>query len=167
MAASSPCPGTWRSLCPANSVVVSEDPYDLRRFEQAQETDYDQALSELQNGRKRSHWMWYIFPQLEGLGGSWNSVRYSISGIKEAEAYLGHPVLGPRLVTCAEAVLRHERLTAAEIFGYPDHLKLRSSATLFAGVSPAGSVFHRIFDTFFENQPDERTLRMLQPQERT
>jgi uncharacterized protein (DUF1810 family) len=147
--------------------MVSNDPYDLDRFVRAQQTDYDEALSEIREGRKRTHWMWYIFPQLEGLGSSWNSVHYSISGIAEAEAYLAHPVLGPRLVACAEAALRHEGLTAFAIFGYPDDVKLRSSATLFASVSPAGSVFHGIIDQFFDGQPDERTLRRLQSQQRT
>ncbi|MBI4484755.1 MAG: DUF1810 domain-containing protein [Acidobacteria bacterium] len=142
--------------------MVSGDPFDLDRFVRAQQIDYDQALSEIREGRKRTHWMWYIFPQLEGLGSSCNSVHYSISGIAEAEAYLAHPVLGPRLVTCAEATLRHEGLTAFAIFGYPDDMKFRSSATLFASVSPAGSVFHRIIDRFFQGQPDERTLRLLQ-----
>ena len=145
---------------------MPDDPYDLDRFVRAQQTDYNQALAEIRAGRKRTHWMWYIFPQLEGLGSSWNSVHYSISGISEAEAYLAHPVLGPRLVTCAEAALHHEGLTASAIFGDPDDMKLRSSATLFARVSPAGSVFHRIIDTFFQGQPDETTLHRLQSQER-
>ena|SRR5688500_12987141 len=92
---------------------------------------------------------------------------YSISGIGEARAYLAHPVLGPRLMECAEAVLHHEALTASAIFGYPDDMKLRSSATLFASVSPAGSAFHRIIDKFFQGQPDERTLRLLQSQRRS
>jgi uncharacterized protein (DUF1810 family) len=140
---------------------VPDDPYDLDRFVRAQEIHYNQALSEIRNGRKRTHWMWYIFPQLEGLGSSPTSVRYSISGLDEAEAYLADPVLGPRLVECAEAVLLHEALGASAIFGHPDDLKLRSSATLFARVSPAGSVFHRIIDTFFKGQPDETTLRWL------
>jgi uncharacterized protein (DUF1810 family) len=109
--------------------------------------------------------MWYIFPQLEGLGSSAMSVRFSISGPGEAEAYLAHPVLGPRLVECAETVLQHAAtLTASAMFGYPDDLKLRSSATLFASVSPAGSVFHQIIDTFFRGQPDEATLRLLPSQ---
>ena len=140
---------------------MPDDPYDLDRFVRAQETDYDQALSEIRSGRKRTHWMWYIFPQLEGLGSSGNSVPYSISGIGEAEAYLAHPVLGPRLVKCAEAVLHHEGLMASAIFGYPDDMKLRSSATLFASVSPAVSTFHRIIDKLFQGEPDDRTLRLL------
>jgi uncharacterized protein (DUF1810 family) len=137
-------------------------PYDLDRFVQAQEADYARALSELSAGRKRTHWMWYIFPQLAGLGRSSTAARYSISGTAEAAAYLAHPVLGPRLVACAEAVLRHQGVTAAAIFGSPDDLKLRSSATLFASVSPAGSIFHRLLDRFFDGRPDEQTLRLLQ-----
>ena len=146
---------------------MPDDPYDLDRFVRAQETDYDQAFSEIRSGRKRTHWMWYVFPQLEGLGTSLNSIRYSISGIGEARAYLAHPVLGPRLMECAAAVLHHEALTASAIFAYPDDMKLRSSATLFASVSPAGSAFHRIIDKFFQGQPDERTLRLLQSQRRS
>jgi len=143
---------------------VPDDPYDLDRFVRAQQVDYDRALSEIRGGRKRTHWMWYIFPQIAGLGRSWASLHYAISGIGEAEAYLRHPVLGPRLLKCAEAVLHHEELTASAIFGHPDDMKLRSSATLFASVSPAGSPFHRIIDRFFQGQPDEKTCRLLQSQ---
>jgi len=140
------------------------DSSDLDRFVRAQEANYTQALSELRGGRKRTHWMWYVFPQLEGLGSSPMAVRYAISDLGEAKAYLAHPVLGPRLVECAEAVLQHGGLTASALFGYPDDMKLRSSATLFASVSPAGSVFHRILDTFFQGRPDEASLRLLQSQ---
>jgi uncharacterized protein (DUF1810 family) len=147
--------------------MAPDDPYDLDRFLRAQESDFDRALSEIRRGRKRTHWMWYIFPQVEGLGSSGNSLRYAISGLDEAKAYLAHPVLGPRLVECAEAALHHEELTASALFGYPDDMKLRSSATLFASVSPAGSVFHRILDRFFQGQPDEKTLRLLQSQRGT
>jgi uncharacterized protein (DUF1810 family) len=140
---------------------MADDPYDLDRFVRAQEGDYDRALSEIASGRKRTHWMWYVFPQLEGLGSSRNSIYYSIRSLAEAQAYIAHPVLGPRLVKCAEAVLRHEGRTAAAIFGTPDDQKLRSSATLFASVSPPGSVFHLIIDRFFEGQPDEMTARRL------
>jgi uncharacterized protein (DUF1810 family) len=134
------------------------DPYDLERFLQAQEEDYEQALSEITRGRKGSHWMWYIFPQFEGLGFSPTSKRYSLRSVEEAEAYLAHPVLGPRLVECAEAVLRVEGVSAVEIFGSPDDMKLRSCATLFAGVSSEGSVFHRLIDRYFRGQRDDRTL---------
>jgi uncharacterized protein (DUF1810 family) len=144
---------------------MSHDAYDLDRFVRAQETDYERALSEITAGRKQTHWMWYIFPQLEGLGRSRVSAHYAISGTAEAGAYLAHPVLGPRLVECAEAVLLHKGTAASGIFGYPDDLKLRSSATLFAAVSPPGSVFHQIIDAFFQGQADETTLRRLQSNE--
>ena len=119
------------------------DPHNLSRFVEAQDQDYDQALSEIRRGRKQSHWMWYIFPQFDGLGFSAISRRYSIKSRAEAEAYLRHPVLGPRLIECAEAALGVEGRSAFEIFGSPDDMKLRSCATLFARVSPAGSVFER------------------------
>lgn len=137
------------------------DPYDLGRFVQAQEDYYEQALSEIRGGRKRSHWMWYIFPQFEGLGISWTSKRYSVKSVAEAEAYLAHPVLGPRLVECAEAALRVEGLSAVEIFGSPDDMKLRSCATLFACVSSEGSVFHWMIDKYFQGKRDDRTLRLI------
>src|SRR5689334_5126168 len=114
--------------------------YDLARFLHAQEHDYQQALAEIRSGRKRSHWMWYIFPQFDGLGFSATSKHYAIKSIAEADAYLRHPILGPRLVESLEAVLNVEGRSAIEIFGSPDDMKLRSSATLFASVSPAGSV---------------------------
>ena len=104
----------------------SGDPYDLGRFLHAQEDDYERALSEIASGRKRSHWMWYIFPQLDGLAFSSTSKHYSIKGLDEARAYLDHPILGPRLLECAEAAVRVEGRTATEIFGSPDDLKLRS-----------------------------------------
>ena len=141
--------------------MVPGDPYHLERFVRAQETEYYQALSEIKAGLKRSHWMWYIFPQLQGLGSSWNSVRYSLADAGEAKAYLAHPLLGARIVECAQAVLHHDELTASAIFGDPDDMKLRSSATLFASVSPAGSVFHQIIDRFFDGQPDDRTIGLL------
>jgi uncharacterized protein (DUF1810 family) len=137
------------------------DPHDLGRFVQAQEDDYEQALSEIKSGRKRSHWMWYIFPQLDGLGLSATSKRYSIKSSAEAEAYLRHPILGPRLVECADATVRVEGRSAFEIFGSPDELKLRSCATLFASVSPEGSIFHRLLDKYFQGKGDERTLQLL------
>jgi uncharacterized protein (DUF1810 family) len=137
------------------------DPYNLARFVQAQAEDYEQALSEIRSGRKRSHWMWYIFPQFEGLGSSPTSQRYSIKSVAEAEAYLAHPVLGPRLVECAEALLRIDGLSAGTIFGSPDDMKLRSCATLFAGVSSERSVFHQLIDKYFHGQRDEMTLQLM------
>ena len=145
----------------ANGPTGSGDPYNLGRFVQAQEEDYEQALSEIRSGLKRSHWMWYIFPQFEGLGVSSTSKRYSVKSVAEANAYLAHPVLGPRLVECAEAALRVEGLSAAEIFGSPGDMKLRSCATLFGFVSSEGSVFDRVIDKYFCGQRDDRTLRLI------
>src|SRR5436309_9839639 len=123
-------------MADASALDGSADPYSLSRFLQAQENVYQQALSEIRSGRKQSHWMWYIFPQYDGLGSSATSRRYAIKSVAEAEAYLRHPVLGPRLVQCAEAVLGVEGRSASAIFGSPDDMKLRSCATLFARVSP-------------------------------
>lgn len=139
------------------------DPYDLSRFVRAQAEDYDLALSEIRAGRKMSHWMWYIFPQFNGLGFSSTSWRYAIKSIAEAEAYLRHPVLGPRLVECCEAALGVHGASAYEIFGSPDDMKLRSCATLFARVSGPGSVFEGLLGKYFEGVPDERTLQLIGP----
>lgn len=140
---------------------VSDDPHDLNRFLEAQEDTYEQALAELESGRKRSHWMWYIFPQFAGLGMSPTSKRYAIKSIEEAKNYLNHPILGPRLIRCAEAALRIERRSAHDVFGSPDDLKLKSCATLFASVSPADSVFAQLLDKYFDGEPDGDTLRLL------
>ena len=141
-------------MAPAN------DPYDLDRFVRAQATDYDRALSELRDGEKRSHWMWYIFPQIEGLGTSPMSQRYSIKSAAEARAYLDHPVLGPRLRECAAVVRDIVGRSALEIFGSPDDQKLRSCATLFAAVSD-DDVFEQVLRKYFDGQPDKETLRRL------
>jgi uncharacterized protein (DUF1810 family) len=148
-------------MADANEPGAAGDRHDLKRFVQAQDDDYDQALAEIRSGRKRSHWMWYIFPQFDGLGFSSTSRRYAIKSIAEAEAYLSHPVLGPRLRDCAEAVLRVDGRSALEIFGSPDDMKLKSCATLFARVSPAGSVFDRLLDKYFQGERDDKTLRLL------
>lgn len=140
---------------------MTADPHDLTRFVQAQEGAYHQVLSEIRSGRKRSHWMWYIFPQYEGLGFSSTSRRYAIKSLAEAEAYLRHPVLGPRLLECAEAAVRVDGRSASEVFGSPDDMKLRSCATLFACVSPPGSVFERLLDRYFRGERDGTTLRLL------
>ena len=136
------------------------DPFDLRRFVDAQAPTYADAIAELKAGKKRSHWMWYVFPQYAGLGRSSMAERFAIRSIDEAKAYLRHRILGPRLVECAEAVLDVHGKTAHDIFGSPDDLKLRSSATLFSRVSEPGSVFHRILERYFEGEPDERTLAL-------
>jgi uncharacterized protein (DUF1810 family) len=137
------------------------DPHDLNRFLQAQEDDYEQALKEIRNGRKQSHWMWYIFPQFEGLGFSATSKRYAIKSRAEAEAYLCHPVLGPRLLECAKAAIGVQGRSAFEVFGSPDEMKLKSCATLFACVSPSGSVFHQLLDKYYQGERDAATLRLL------
>jgi uncharacterized protein (DUF1810 family) len=128
---------------------------------EAQAGVYERALAEVRSGEKRSHWMWFIFPQIAGLGRSSTSRLYAINGAAEAEAYLNHPLLGPRLVECAEAALQVEGRSAREIFGPIDEQKLRSSATLFAAVSPSGSVFHRLLDRYFQGRQDDRTLELL------
>ena len=139
----------------------SKDPYNLSRFVEAQEGDYEQALSEIRSGAKRTHWMLYIFPQLDGLGMSATAKYYGIKSVKEAKAYLAHPLLGPRLLECAEAVLQIESRSAREIFGSPDDLKLRSSATLFASVSAPGSAFDRLLKQYYGGGRDSKTLQLL------
>jgi uncharacterized protein (DUF1810 family) len=135
--------------------------FDLDRFVKAQANDYATALGELRAGRKRSHWMWYVFPQLRGLGASPASHRYGITGLDEARAYLEHPVLGVRLRECAAVLLGLDDASARDIFGSPDDLKLRSSATLFACASPPESLFDEVLAKYFEGQPDSATLRLL------
>jgi len=142
-------------------MTATRDPFDLDRFLVAQEVQYDAALAEIRDGRKRSHWMWYVFPQIAGLGLSEMSQRYAIRSAAEARAYLEHPMLGPRLVECFEAVLGVAGQTAGEIFGSPDELKLRSCATLFASVSPPESVFERTLDRYFAGERDRRTVELL------
>jgi len=141
---------------------LPDDPHDLDRFVRAQAPDYARALSELRAGQKKSHWMWYIFPQIEGLGGSAMSRLYSIKSEAEAKAYLDHPLLGARLRECFAAVMNVDGRSALEIFGSPDDLKLRSCATLFAAVSDE-SVFKGLLEKYFGGKPDEETLRRLQP----
>jgi len=139
----------------------AKDTFDLNRFTSAQENSYDSALAELRSGRKRTHWMWYIFPQIDGLGHSATAKHYAIKSQEEARQYLNHPVLGQRLLECAEAVFAIEGRSAAEIFGYPDNLKLKSSMTLFAYVAPPGSVFSRVLDKYFNGEQDTLTLQIL------
>jgi uncharacterized protein (DUF1810 family) len=136
---------------------------DLQRFVAAQEHTYATALEEIRSGRKQSHWMWFVFPQIAGLGFSAMSQRYAITSTEEARAYLEDPVLGPRLREVAQATLDVPGRTALEIFGSPDDMKLRSSATLFAQVSETDSVFHRLLDKYFNGEPDARTLQLLLP----
>jgi uncharacterized protein (DUF1810 family) len=136
-----------------------DDRYDLKRFVAAQDADriYDQAAAELRRGRKTSHWMWFVFPQITGLGQSPVARMYAISGLAEAEAYLAHPVLGPRLVECAAIVGALSGRTAEEIFGGIDALKLRSSMTLFLRAAPDEPVFRQVLDEYFGGKPDPAT----------
>jgi uncharacterized protein (DUF1810 family) len=148
-------------MADANEPGGAGDPHNLNRFVRAQADDYDQVLSEIRSGRKRSHWMWYIFPQFDGLGFSSTSRRYSIKSVAEAKAYLDHPILGPRLMECADAVLGVEGRSAFDIFGSPDDMKLRSCATLFGCVAPVGSVFDKLLDKYYQAERDGKTLRLL------
>jgi uncharacterized protein (DUF1810 family) len=145
----------------ASDFLLTRDPFNLSRFLQAQEDTHAQALSEIKGGQKSSHWMWFIFPQLQGLAFSPKSQHYAIQSLDEAKAYLDHPVLGSRLIECSEAAMSVEGKSAQEIFGTPDDQKLRSCATLFAIVSPAGSVFERLLEKYYGGARDERTLQHL------
>lgn len=144
-----------------NDPLDPPDPFDLQRFVSAQERVYRDVLAELRGGRKHSHWMWFIFPQFEGLGYSATSKHYAIKSPQEAHAYLQHPILGTRLVECAETVLQLTGRSASEIFGSPDDMKLRSSMTLFAAVADNASVFARVLDKYFGGKPDQKTLDLL------
>jgi uncharacterized protein (DUF1810 family) len=139
------------------------DTHDLQRFVDAQERGgtYEQALAELRAGRKTSHWMWFVFPQRAGLGQSAMSRTYAIASAAEARAYLDHPLLGPRLVECAEALLAHDDIAAREILGEIDAVKLRSSMTLFTAVAPEQPVFQRVLDRYFDGEGDPATSDWL------
>ena len=140
-----------------------DDPYDLERFVAAQNDlgMFDRALGELRRGAKVGHWMWYVFPQIVGLGESDMSRRYGISSLAEARAYMRHPVLGPRLRECASVLADMRGRTAEQILGPIDAMKLRSCATLFLRAEPAETVFQRVLDEFFDGGPDEATDRLL------
>ena len=140
-----------------------DDPYQLERFVQAQDSNgtFQRAVAELHAGRKVSHWMWFVFPQIAGLGFSAISQRYAISGLAEARAYLQHPVLGTRLVECATILAGTDGKSAAEILGPVDTMKLRSSMTLFAAAAPDQPVFGAVLTKYFGGVPDEATLTRL------
>lgn len=138
-----------------------DDPFNLNRFLQAQDDYYEQALSEISSGRKRTHWIWFIFPQFQGLTSSFTSTLYSIKSLEETRAFLAHPVLGIRIIECATVLMRVEGRSANEIFGSPDDLKVRSSATLFASISPPDSVFERLLEKFYYSERDDKTLELL------
>ncbi|VTU16630.1 hypothetical protein SRS16CHR_01824 [Variovorax sp. SRS16] len=138
-----------------------DGPFDLQRFVDAQHAVIERALDELRAGRKRSHWMWFVFPQIAGLGRSETAQHYAIVSLAEARAYLAHPLLGPRLHACSASVLAVQGRSASEIFGVPDDLKFRSSMTLFAEADPAAQVFRACLEEYFGGQPDAATLSRL------
>lgn len=141
--------------------MAGDDAYNLSRFVDAQQNSYRNALAELQAGRKQSHWMWFIFPQIDGLGHSATAKYYAIKSREEARQYLNHPVLGKRLLECAAALLSLESRSAEEIFGYPDDVKLKSAMTLFAAVA-SEPVFTEVLDKYYSGQRDTATLRLLE-----
>ena len=151
---------------PARWDLAMDDPYDLTRFVTAQDArgTYDHATAELRRGRKTSHWMWFVFPQIAGLGQSPTSRRFAICTLDEARAYLAHPVLGPRLIECAGIVAATQARTAEQIFGDLDALKLRSSVTLFLRADPGEPVFAQVLDRYFDGLPDPATDRLLREQ---
>jgi uncharacterized protein (DUF1810 family) len=138
-----------------------DDPYDLERYVQAQEPVFAQVRAELAAGRKQSHWMWFIFPQLRGLGSSATAERYAIGSLAEARAYLAHPLLAERLRTCTQLVNRVQGRTAQAIFGYPDHLKFRSSMTLFARAAGGSEPFAEALAKYFAGEEDPLTRELL------
>lgn len=135
----------------------------MQKFLDAQQHDFDSALTEIRNGRKRGHWMWYIFPQLKGLGRSSMSMRYAIENLDEAIRYLNHPILGPRLIQISEAILAVEGKSAYQIMGSPDDLKLRSCMTLFHLVPGTNPVFQSVLDKYFSGEPDPLTTELIYP----
>jgi uncharacterized protein (DUF1810 family) len=137
------------------------DPFNLQRFLQAQDPVFDRVQNELNNGHKRSHWMWFIFPQFAGLGGSEMSRRFAIRSREEAQAYLEHPLLGARLRTCTQEVLNIRERSVAGIFGHPDDLKFHSSMTLFAQVDAADSLFQQALNQYFHGILDDWTLSLM------
>ena len=150
--------------CRQEVKITMPDPYNLQRFLDAQESVLDAVTRELAAGSKRSHWMWFVFPQVKGLGHTPTAQHYGIGSLDEAKAYLAHPVLGPRLQEWTTTVLAVEGRTAETIFGYPDYLKFRSSMTLFdaaSGQAGGSSVFRRALEKFYRGEPDSSTLRIL------
>jgi uncharacterized protein (DUF1810 family) len=143
--------------------VTPEEPYDLQRFVAAQDAGgaYDRAVAELRRGRKESHWMWFVFPQVAGLGYSAMARRFAISGLPEARAYLAHPVLGPRLITCTDLVAGAAAATAEQVLGPVDALKLRSCVTLFGRADPGQPAFGQVLERYFGGVPDAATDALL------
>lgn len=141
--------------------MIMEDKYKLTRFLDAQNQMYLSALSEIRKGRKQTHWMWFIFPQLKGLGKSSTADYYGITGLNEASAYLEHPVLGKNLIQIASVLLELEGKTAFDIFGSPDDIKLRSCMTLFSATEGTNQAFKAVLDKYFDGEPDGKTLTLL------
>jgi uncharacterized protein (DUF1810 family) len=139
----------------------ARDPFDLQRFVTAQGDCYEQVVAELRAGRKRTHWMWFVFPQLMGLGRSPTASYYAIRSLAEAQAYLQHDVLGPRLRECTQVLLQHDGLSAADVFGYPDDLKFGSSMTLFEHVAADTTLFTRAITQYCAGVRDEKTLALI------
>jgi uncharacterized protein (DUF1810 family) len=137
------------------------DPYNLERFVAAQDPVFERVRKELSQGRKRSHWMWFVFPQIHGLGRSGMAQRYAIRSREEAGAYLAHPVLGPRLRECAALLMQTDGRSIEEIMGFPDDLKLRSSMTLFARITDDNQIFLDVLTRYFGSQLDMETIRRL------
>lgn len=137
------------------------DVHGLERFVLAQERDFETALTEISYGKKQTHWMWYIFPQIQGLGFSESAKYYGIKDLEEATDYYFHPILGPRLIKITGELLKHNDRTAHEIFGSPDDMKLRSSMTLFAAVPGADPAFRKVINQFFNDESDQKTQRIL------
>jgi uncharacterized protein (DUF1810 family) len=142
---------------------VNDDPHDLDRFVRAQQGTYETALAELRSGRKSSHWMWFVFPQLSGLGRSPTAQRYALDGVDETRAYLAHPVLGPRLLEATSAAGTAPARTADELLGGVDALKLRSSMTLFAAAADDPGPFRAVLDRWYGGTEDPVTVRLLHP----
>ena len=138
-----------------------DDPHDLERFAAAQAPAFQHVLGELRRGRKATHWMWFVFPQIAGLGSSPMSRRYAIASLEEARAYLAHPVLGARLHECVSILLDLDGLSAHAIFGSPDDMKLHSSLTLFAQAAPDEPLFRQALERYFAGRPDQATLERL------
>jgi uncharacterized protein (DUF1810 family) len=150
-------PAQWEN----GDMPVIDDPFDLQRFVDAQEGVYRRVVDELRDGRKRSHWMWFVFPQLRGLGSSPTAVRFGISSLDEARAYLAHDVLGPRLRECTALAADIDGRSASDVFGWPDDMKLRSSMTLFARATDDNADFLAVLDKFYGGEEDPATVSRL------
>ena len=148
-------------LLQIKDAIMTSTTYNLQRFIDAQATAYSTALSEIKSGGKRSHWIWYIFPQVQGLGFSEVSKFYALQNLTEAKAYLNHPILGKRLIEICQELLKFVDTDATEIFGFPDDLKLKSSMTLFSGIPDTNEVFQLILDNFFNASKDAKTLEII------